>query len=174
MKKFLLTLLLIGFTGLPAHATAQFSELIRIDGGEEEALTALPLDPYLHVPTNYDLFKHQVRQDGYCTALWRNYVGHWAIQNRQLYLTKLETGACSKETTKDISLTALFPNRSQPILADWYSGDLVLPQGKMLKYVHMGYASRYEKYLIVKVVEGKVVSRKTLTDEQFQRSYNQR
>ncbi len=172
MNKLLLALLLIGFTGLPAHATAQFAELIRIDGGEEQALTALPLEPYLKVSTNYDLFKRQVRQDAYCTALWRNYVGHWAIQNRQLYLTKLETEACSEKTKKDISLTALFPDRSQPILADWYSGDLVLPQGKMLEYVHMGYASRYEKYLIVKVVEGKVVSQKILTDKQFQRSYN--
>ena len=38
--------------------------------------------------------------------------------------------------------------------ADWFSGELVIPKGKMLYYEHMGYASVYEMELNIKIDDG--------------------
>jgi hypothetical protein len=169
MKKLLSTLLLFFAMAAPATATAQFQERIKIDGGKEEGITVLPLEPYLAVPDNAQRFRSYQPEGAGCTALWRNYLGSWEIKNQKLYLTKFEINACSEEHKKSIPLDKLFPGKSQPVLADWFSGYLVIPQGKLLQYVHMGYESRYERYLIIHIIKGNVDKRETLTDEAYQR-----
>jgi hypothetical protein len=41
--------------------------------------------------------------------------------------------------------------------ADWYSGELRIPQGEMTRYVHGGYGSEYERDRLVMVEQGRVV-----------------
>ena len=43
------------------------------------------------------------------------------------------------------------------VRADWYSGELRIPMGEMLKYVHGGYGSEYEQDRLVLVQAGVVV-----------------
>ena len=43
------------------------------------------------------------------------------------------------------------------VRADWYSGELRIPMGEMLKYVHGGYCSQYEQDRLVLVQAGVVV-----------------
>jgi hypothetical protein len=169
MKKILSVLLLFFAMAAPATATAQFQERITIDGGQEAGITVLPLEPYLAVPDNAQRFRPYQQEGAGCTALWRNYLGSWEIKDQKLYLTKFEINACSQERKKSIPLDKLFPGKSQPVLADWFSGYLVIPQGKLLQYVHMGYESRYERYLIIHIVQGNVKKRETLTDKAYQR-----
>jgi hypothetical protein len=171
MKKLLTTLLIFFATTAPALATAQFQEIIKVDGGKATGMTVLPLSSYLNVPENYDRFQPYLQEGGGCTALWRNYLGTWEIKDKKLYLTKLEINACSQEHKKALPLDKLFPGRSQPILADWFSGSLILPQGKMTQYVHMGYESRYERYLVIDITNGQVTKQETLTDQAYQRRY---
>lgn len=38
--------------------------------------------------------------------------------------------------------------------AYWFTGDLKVPKGKMLRYVHMGYMSTYEKEIILEIEKG--------------------
>jgi len=33
-----------------------------------------------------------------------------------------------------------------PLFADWYSGEIVIPRGKLLNYVHAGFESVYDGY----------------------------
>jgi hypothetical protein len=42
----------------------------------------------------------------------------------------------------DVDLNFLFPGKTK-IFADWFNGEIRLPQGPMLEYVHMGYASMF-------------------------------
>ncbi len=169
MKKILIAMLACLSLASPAGATAQIGETIIIDG-KPENMNAEPLNPYLNQPENFEQFK-QYAQPGGCTALWRAYVGEWEIKERKLYLNKLETGSCSSEDRKKFPLDKLFPDQPQPILAKWYSGLLVMPRGKLLQYVHMGYESRFEKYLIINIQAGVIVKQETLTDKQFQKRF---
>ena len=51
----------------------------------------------------------------------------------------------------------LFPGKTK-VFADWYSGVMRIPHGKMMKYVHQGYASLYEKELFLRFESGVLVS----------------
>jgi hypothetical protein len=146
-----------------ASATAQFPEIIKVDG-KAESLTTEPLGQYLDNPDKFKILKEHTKL-GTCSALWRGYVGHWEIKNNKLLLNKIETDSCSEETKKTLLLNKLFPGKPQPVFADWYSGTLQLPKGKLVEYIHAGYASRYEKYLILEIKKGFVVNQYIVNDK---------
>lgn len=78
----------------------------------------------------------------FSTACWRNYIGTWEIREGRLYLLKLE-GIWKLEG-------------DTPLFADWVSTTLVVPRGKRLKYVHMGFESVYERTLYIEIHAGEV------------------
>lgn len=51
----------------------------------------------------------------------------------------------------------VFPGRQAPIFADWYTGELRIPKGEMLQYVHMFYQSEFESDLFLLVDSGIVL-----------------
>lgn len=57
-------------------------------------------------------------------------------------------------------LKDLFPGRVQDarVFAAWFSGELRIPEGKLLRYVHMGYGSIYEQERFLQVKGGVVLS----------------
>lgn len=85
------------------------------------------------------------------TALWRGYVGHWSIIGDKLYLDDIK-GELSDGSK--VSLQTVFPDASGPVLADWYTGTLRIPQGDRLRYVHGGYASVYAQDLLIDIEKG--------------------
>jgi hypothetical protein len=134
MKKILISLATITLLSTPAIATVQMQELIKIDD-KEERMIAEPLSTYLDDPKNWAVFKQYIGVDnlGNCSALWRSYRGHWEIKNSKLFLTELELDACSRGSKKLFPLSKLFPNRPQPIFADWYSGTIKVQRGETTK-----------------------------------------
>ena len=62
---------------------------------------------------------------------------------------------------KDIDLKFLF-NTTEPVFADWVSGTVRVPLGKMLKYVHMGYESVYRKEMLLSFTNGILTETKTV------------
>ncbi len=134
MKKILISLATIIILSAPALATVQIQELIKIDG-KEERMVAEPLSIYLDDPKNFTVFKRYIGADrlGNCSALWRSYVGHWEIKNNKLFLNELELDACSPGQRKLFPLSKLFPNRPQPVFADWYSGLIKVYKGDTTK-----------------------------------------
>ena len=88
-----------------------------------------------------------------CTALWRGYVGTWEIIDGRLYLIELHG---ELEGGGAASLATGFPGFPDRVFAHWYSGTLRIPQGKMLKYLHMGYGSTYERDLFLEIEKGVV------------------
>ncbi len=69
-----------------------------------------------------------------------------------------------KEKPDEISLSVFFPGAQGPVYASWYTGRLIVPLGKRTQYVHMGYESEYEKYMVFVVEAGRILSREVTAE----------
>lgn len=128
--------------------TAQIAERLLYQG-QTWSMCTNPLNDYFA----FGGVSPEFRWD--CTALWRGYVGLWEIQNDRLYLLELN-GALQDGSAA--SLASMFPDYPERVFAHWYSGTLRIPQGRLLKYVHMGYGSTYERDLLLEIESGVVVA----------------
>jgi hypothetical protein len=128
--------------------TAQMSERLIFEG-EQVALLSNPLSEYFALGGRNPGFESR------STALWRGYVGTWEILNDRLYLVALEG---TLESGDDASLESVFPGFKERVFAHWFSGRLRIPQGKLLEYVHGGYASTYERDVLLTLKNGVVIS----------------
>lgn len=127
--------------------TAQISEKI-IYEGERHAMCTNPLDEFL------SLANLGIDFESTSTALWRGYVGTWEIKGDRLYLVEL--GGRLKNGA-EATLETVFPGFADRVFAHWFTGEIRLPQGKILNYVHMGYGSTYERDLLLNIVDGVVI-----------------
>ena len=130
--------------------TAQMSEQLRYEG-EDLALFAQPLADYFEMVGQRPDFASTN------TALWRGYLGSWEILADRLYLVGLS--ATFADGTP-VDLETLFPGYPERVFAHWFSGTLRIPQGRRLKYVHMGWASTFERDLFLELEHGVVVGRR--------------
>lgn len=140
--------------------TAQIREKLSYNG-KIYHLAAEPLYPYLE--------EHKIKFVSSSTACWRGYVGNWIIENDYLYLVELKAYIKSENSSlggKEVGLGYLFPGQDK-VLADWFSGVIRIPHGEMIHYVHMGYASVYEKELFLRFVNGKYVSYREIDNTQL-------
>jgi len=122
--------------------TAQVPEEIIIEGKLNYMACEIPLPEELVRACN----EGEAEENDiitFSTACWRNYVGHWEIKKGILYLNNI-TGAYRL-------------NSETPVKAEWFTGIIRVPQGKMIKYVHMGYESVYEKDMFFHIENGAVV-----------------
>ena len=156
-RRHLLTLALLSALCDRALATAQIPEVILLDGNTE-MLFSEPLNQYLLQANHLALLEPLLSKE-MCSGSWRDYRGTWEIRDGRLYLSRLETDPCSSEP-KEIPLHSLFIAASGPVFAGWYTGTLIVPRGKVIRGVHMGYQSGYEWYVILTVMKGKVVDRR--------------
>jgi hypothetical protein len=154
--RIVITILLILVSAQLAFATAQSPDKL-IYKGEKFALFANPLQDYYHSFSPADSTIYPNFDTGgitsYSTGCWRGYIATWEIKNDTLYLIKIED--CSDEG-KTFDLTKIFSSKVKKgrVKADWYSGELRIPKGKMVEYVHMGYMSKYERELTLEIEKG--------------------
>jgi hypothetical protein len=165
MKKLLVLTLVAVVAGcyLLLNATAQRSDNLRIDG-KEYAIFTNPLEPYLR--ENPDKLP---KSEVVSTNLWRGYVATWEVKNQALLLADVEILQSVSKPGESGFLTELksvigqmFPGEKE-VMARWFSGNIIVPDGKLVQYVHMGYASTYEKYILLRVEKG-AVTRQRKTD----------
>lgn len=147
-------------------ATAQSPDILYYNG-VEYGLSANPLQPYLEL--NPEVMP---RGNVISSANWRGYIATWEIKDKKLYLKDVTVTFHSdlkgdQDEYKEKSvLRDLFPSGNE-VLADWYKGLLVIPLGEMVEYVHMGYGSTFEKYLLIQVENGVVVKEKQFNCEEY-------
>jgi hypothetical protein len=143
-------------------ATAQVPDEIVIDG-KSYALHTNPLQSHLAA------VGWKVPEDaGISSANWRGYVAFWeVVQNRLVLRDVIVRIAGRKHDQTRSILASLFPEVEVPIVADWYTGALVIPDGRLTQYVHMGYGSSYERYQVIRVRQGMVVEHQRLTAGEF-------
>lgn len=72
----------------------------------------------------------------------------------RLYLTGLD--GWLEDGTK-VTTAMIFLGFPDKVFAQWYSGQIRIPQGGLLEYVHMGYGSTYERDLLLEVRCGVVI-----------------
>ena len=127
--------------------TAQEREILYYNG-ETYWLSTEPLKPIL------DLMGVEKLDFPSCsTSCRRNYIGIWEIENDKLFLIDLKAHSGS---TDEVSIDVIFPNQKK-VFAGWFTGEIKIPQGKMLHYEHMGYMSIYEKDLFLEFKKGVLV-----------------
>lgn len=147
-------------------ATAQIPDRITYKG-EEYRLHTNPMEAYFE--------KHPDRKPkGGCmsTALWRGYVASFVVTNGVLQLkdTEIQVHVEKEDNSYPYDWKSVLKDvcpDGKPLVIDWFSGILVLPYGDLKNYIHMGYASTYENYILVEVNEGKVGREKRLNAEEY-------
>ena len=160
--------LLVSLVGVGvAWGTAQAPDILLLQG-KRQALNTNPLSAWLKA--NPD----RLPRDGVMSSgNWRGYVATWEVAQGKLWLRMvtvkyaLEDDSRGYPKYEDRDVTdRLFPGRKE-IVAECYSGTLILPTGKLVEYVHMGYGSTYESYKVVWVDRGEVSKSLDLSADQF-------
>ena len=168
MTRLLLTIILTLFSGLKVFATAQFPDKINYNG-KEYNLNSNPLEVYFEKNPNKRP-KSEVRS----SALWRGYVATFEIIDNQLFLKDIEiqyrdtTSKGSNNSNWKSVLNEVFADQKN-IQVDWYTGLLVLPQGKVVNYVHMGYGSTYQHYTILELNKGVLTQEKQFKRKAYEK-----
>ncbi len=126
--------------------TAQVGEILRYRG-EEHSLFSNPLEQH------FARGGTRPRFDSRSTACWRGYTATWEFQDDVLFLTDIN----AQVDENPITVADLFPGSNGRVRADWVKDLFRVPQGELLNYVHMGYASTYERDLFLSVWEGRLV-----------------
>ena len=126
--------------------TIQTGDILSYNG-EKTTIATEPLKPYLETRSDVSfIFKS--------TALVRGYIGTWKIKNKKLYLVTL-VGFI--ENNEKVDLKYLFPNKTE-VFADWFSGDIRIPEGDLLQKINTGYESVYERDRILNFNKGILIS----------------
>ena len=134
-------------------ATAQFPDVL-IYNGKKYALTVNPMEIF------FEKFPEK-RPEMPHTGLWRGYIATFEIIDNELWvidIVKCESVFDNGNFVfKYISIINDCLDGKNRMKIDWFNGLLVLPQGDILNYVHMGYASTYEYYTIMEIQEGNYI-----------------
>lgn len=165
MRKILLTVFSLVLT-ICVFATGQISDKI-IYKGEKYSLNTNPLESFFEKNPN-----RKPNPEIISTALWRGYIATFEIQNDQLFVNDIiimeKDTLYNHDDTKWISvLNLVFPEQKQ-VKVDWLTGLLVIPTGKLVNYIHMGYASTYENYILLEIEKGNLVKGKSMNSKEYE------
>lgn len=126
--------------------TTQAGEILSYNG-EKTTIATEPLKPYLETRSDISFIFES-------TALVRGYIGSWKIKNKKLFLVSLIGFIENKER---VDLNYLFPNKKE-VFADWFSGQIRIPEGNLVKKINIGYASVFERDRMLKFNKGILIS----------------
>jgi len=142
--------------------SAQVGETL-IYNGERFAMHTEPLGYYLKTRPEIDFYYN-------LSICIRGYHGTWEIRENKLFLISLKAGLRNGEI---VGLSYLFPEE-EAVFAGWFSGEIRLPVGEQLVYVHMAYASLFEKDIILRFENGVLVDEKIIDNtEEFNKRKEQ-
>lgn len=146
-----------------SYGTAQTPERIIFEG-KENSLFSTPLKQLYKISDSLEIelpdfssyFSESDSIIGINYGNWRGYVATWQIENDTLYLIKISDDSHEKEA----DLEQIFGNyfNDGRVVAFWYTGDLIIPKGDRLYYIHMGFMSRYEREIVIEIEKGAVLT----------------
>ncbi len=122
------------------------------------------------------------------SANWCGYTAHWDITEGRLYLVGLSGRICVRSPEDDghkssfcgighkgeceieeVGLSDIFTPSEGTVVADWYTGEIRVPHGKMVEYIHLGYASKHERYLMINIVNGLVAGLRITGSDEYEK-----
>ena len=169
MKKTLILILItcaIGILKAENITTSQYPDIITYNGTEYD-LNSNPLEPYFDI--NY-----VTRPTASSSALWRGYVGYFEIIDNELYLTDMKIPGKTiynngvSEETWDSIFKIYFP-KQEKVKVDWFSGILVLPHGRIVKYVHQAYLTTFSEYWLLEIENGCFNESRKYNNKEFEK-----
>ncbi|HAS43218.1 MAG TPA: hypothetical protein DCS93_22250 [Microscillaceae bacterium] len=116
-----------------------------------------PLKKYFEKHPNKSLSNHVIKQAYTATFEFKNNI----LTVKDIQIKAFVKG--DKGAWKSI-IHQVFPDKLQRRL-EWFDGILVMPYGKMVKYICCN--SLYKKYLLISLKQGKVLQIKKLKRKQF-------
>ncbi len=164
--KIITVLIFLITSNLTVFATAQVPDLLVI-GKDTFLMHTNPLEIYLDSIGNRDFPEFK---GGGSTACWRGYQAVWRVENDSMFLEKIQS--CHKrEGDVNANLQKMFRDKCQNgrVYADWVTGLIVLPYGRLKNYIHMGYGSTYSKYLLLEINKGKFVQELRFKKREYER-----
>lgn len=170
MKKLILFAVIVFSSATAAFATAQAPDVLFYDNKIFD-LYSNPLEGLYDEKTRPDFVISQ--SGGTSSGNWRGYIAYWEIAEDMLYLKAIDSWLCSgtavqkatgKADCQKVDIKALFGASviNSRVSATWFTGDLKIPDGKQLQYVHMGYGSVHERDIILSIKDGKVTEKKVV------------
>ncbi len=168
MRNFIVVIFVLSFLfTAEVYATAQYPDKL-IYNGKEYKLHSNPMEEYFK--TNPE---KKPKSDIMSTALWRGYVATFEIADNSLLLKDIQIKV-RKTTSKESFATewkSVFKDvvpGEERLKIDWFSGILVLPEGEVVNYVHMGYGSTYERYTLLAVRKGDFKDSRSLDYKEYE------
>lgn len=166
LSKILLFILFIQLNSNSAFATAQTPDYLIIEK-DTISLHCNPLESYFQKnPFPDELTK--VRSSN----LWRGYIAYFKIFNNKLvveniYVLDVKNPEKGLFQERLISVYDTIFGNEPNFECNFYDGVLICPKGKQISYIHMGYSSTYEKYLLVEIKNGSYVKEIELSNEEY-------
>lgn len=170
MKKLILVAVLIFGSVTAGFSTAQSPDILFYENKVFD-LYSNPLEDFYKDEKNRPRFS--IIPGGTSSGNWRGYVAYWEVADDMLYLKALDSWLCSgtpaqratgKADCRRADIEELFGTNvvNSRVSAVWFTGDLRIPDGKELQYVHMGYGSVYERDIVLSVRDGKITKKKVI------------
>lgn len=166
MKKYFIVLIILFLPSI-VFSSAQAPDIILYENKVYE-LFCNPLE-FLYVKDGGRPYFREKPYNYLSSENWRGYVAFWEIREDSLYLRGIEAWTADSKFAKTtdcrkVDLKEMFGAEcvEGKVKAVWFTGELRMPDGKMVKYVNAGYDSMYEKDIILTVEKGKVVNKKIL------------
>ena len=86
------------------------------------------------------------------------------LENRGwIFISHKVSGRILSLQSPRIPISIIFPKQKAPIKSYMVQSNLRIPQGKQLRYIHMGYGSIYEKEIIL-TVENRKLTKENIID----------
>jgi hypothetical protein len=154
MRTFIL-LCLLNFIALTANSTGQAGDILIWDN-EKLQLFSNPLESY----PNFSQIRNKLFGTvplRLSTGCVRGYIAEWQIVENTLFLTNIYD--CLDQKIR-ADLNTLFPGKLKNgrIQADWVDEVLIVPKGKCLYYINLGYKSIYETEFELTIKSGKLIA----------------
>lgn len=151
-------LMLLATPGLP-HAMPLSAERLEWHGKTYELLSAPLEQRYPDRVARPRFMPAPLRAAG----TGRGYVGSWRLEDDRLYLVNIDGWLCGDAAVRPddcrrATLADLFGAAAdKPVFAQWYSGELTLPDGALLRDGRSGYGALHERTIRITLKAGKVI-----------------
>lgn len=166
-KLFFVTLILFIST-INIFATAQVPDKIFYNG-KEYKLHSNPMEEYFK-----KFPEKKPKSSVISSALWRGYIATFEIAENNLFLKDVEIMDLSKTDRKSsqtlwTSVLSQVVTDNKKLKIDWLTGLMVLPHGEIINYVHMGYGSTYENYILLEIDKGEFKRAKEFDHKEYEK-----
>lgn len=162
-------MLVCGLFVTQAFGTAQAPDKIWYEG-KLYSMQTNPMEPYFEKnPGKLPKLKSGLIITS--SNLWRGYIATFELTDGGLFLRDIEIQAPNPDKQHDYIMKSVIDEvvpKGQRLKIDWFDGLLVLPHGKLVNYVHMGYGSTFENYILLEIAAGNLKRSKSFDNKQYE------